>query len=78
MIFIVLCEHPVSKHCKGEKCACGEDATHKIAEEIQIEPAVSKLGIPMARHPYTAYVCCRHFNSAVRPYLPRGQICRMP
>jgi hypothetical protein len=53
-------EHKVASPCNGEKCRCGEAATHKIAEEIQGEET---------RHPLTAYVCCLHFNTMLRAWL---------
>lgn len=60
----MITKHDVSEHCAGEVCQCGEPATHKIAEEIQIAWP--------PRHELVAYVCCRHFNMAVRAYLPSG------
>jgi len=45
--------HPVSTHCSGERCVCGEAAAHKVGEE-QLEP-------DQTGHNLTAYVCCRCF-----------------
>lgn len=49
-------DHPVSKACIGEKCnICGDDATHKVGEEILFDDPQP------VRHNYTAYVCCDCF-----------------
>jgi hypothetical protein len=56
--------HFVSPTCKGERCRCGNEATHKVGEEIPPDepntngPAWN--GIP-DRHNFTAYVCCACF-----------------
>lgn len=40
----------------GEKCFCGMEATHKIAEVVLD-------GDPLPnRHELTGFVCCEHFN----------------
>lgn len=67
----MITEHPVSPSCGGEICRCSEPATHKIGEEIQDGSH---------RHNFTAYVCYRHFNEAVRSYLARGayEVCYLP
>jgi len=49
-------EHFISSTCEGEKCFCGEPATHKIGEEIPHDDP------SQMRHNYTAYVCCEHFR----------------
>jgi len=41
---------------------CGEDATHKVGEEILHDDIEN-----MARHNYTAYVCCNCFGSIFGP-----------
>ena len=48
--------HFVSGSCRGEKCRCGMDATHKIEETIFHDDP------NQLRHPLTAYVCCLHFT----------------
>lgn len=48
--------HWTSGSCRQETCSvCGEDATHKIGEEIQWDDPNQN------RHNLTTYVCCRHF-----------------
>ena len=51
--------HFVSGSCKGERCVCGEDATHKVGEEI---PRSDPFQI---RHNFTQYVCCQCFVNIV-------------
>ena len=48
----------ISASCVGERCfVCKEQATHKIEESIfGDEPKW------WARHPYTSYLCCKHFQ----------------
>lgn len=54
----------VSGTCVGERCnfrslyriTCGEPAEHKVEEAIAHDDP------NRARHPYTAYVCHRHFK----------------
>jgi len=54
----------VSGTCIGEKCSvCSEPATHKIGEEIPSDDPNPN------RHNFTNYVCERHFNMVLRPYL---------
>jgi hypothetical protein len=48
--------HFVSQSCQGEKCFCGDKATHKLGEEIMHDDPIPY------RHNLTAYVCCRHFQ----------------
>ena len=51
-------KHFVSASCEGEKCTmCGKDATHKVGEEIAHDDPYAY------RHNYTAYVCCKCFQS---------------
>jgi len=51
--------HAISAMCGGEKCACGEPATHKFSEEVFDDDPNP------IRHPLTAYVCCDHFRLIV-------------
>lgn len=52
--------HFVSDTCNGEKCFCGEDATHKVGEEISVsDPSFGY------RHNFTQYVCCQCFVNIV-------------
>lgn len=85
----MITKHKVSIYCGSEKCHCGQIATHKIGEEIQIVPLATNeqvtnekvLNVLMSmRHNFTAYVCCEHFNYAVRNYLPRSETdeCTLP
>jgi hypothetical protein len=47
----------VSKYCKGELCRqCGEDAAHKIGEEIPDDDPFKD------RHNLTVYVCEKCFS----------------
>lgn len=60
-------QHPVSGCCDGEKCRiCGNQASHKVAEEIFPDDSTGFAQIQghriMARHPFTAYLCCTHFQ----------------
>ena len=49
-------DHFVSKSCAGERCRiCGDDATHKVGEEILHDDP------HQIRHNLTAYVCCNCF-----------------
>lgn len=46
----------ISGYCQGEKCFCGNDACHKVGEEIfDDDPSPN-------RHNLTSYVCCEHFQ----------------
>ena len=59
--------HVVSGSCQGEVCrVCSEFAAHKVAEEIlHDDPGGYQefQGLKMlSRHPYTAYLCCEHFQ----------------
>jgi hypothetical protein len=54
--------HFVSASCRGERCTmCGQDATHKVGEEIFSDDP----GPP--RHNWTAYVCCEDFGQIMGP-----------
>ncbi len=53
--------HFISGSCIGEKCQCGNDATHKVGEEIAYDDP------NQARHNYTAYVCCACFANTMGP-----------
>lgn len=44
--------HYTPHSAAGEKCKCGESATHKVEE-------VSDL---LNRHPFTMYLCCKCFG----------------
>lgn len=49
--------HFVSAACRGERCTlCGQDATHKVGEEILHDDPNPY------RHNLTAYVCCCCFQ----------------
>jgi hypothetical protein len=52
----------VSKSCIGEKCPCGKDAAHKIAESIPFDDPHP------GRHGLSRYVCEDHFNQFLRLY----------
>lgn len=62
--------HFVSAACEGERCSiCGEPATHKVGEEIMRDDPTAFVHLDLsatvvvpARHNYTAYVCCEHFQ----------------
>lgn len=58
--------HYVSGQCTGVRCKCGESASHKIGEEIDIEGEqkfFTDKGAPhFNRHNFTAYVCCECFT----------------
>lgn len=83
----MITKHKVSIYCGSEKCHCGQAVTHKIGEEI-LDIAPNNLdadetlmwNFKNLRHNFTAYVCCEHFNYAVRNYLPRSEIdeCTLP
>jgi hypothetical protein len=54
--------HFVSASCRGERCSiCGQDATHKVGEEIFHDDPLPY------RHTLTAYVCCRDFVRIMGP-----------
>ncbi len=59
-------KHFVSCSCGGERCYCGNDATHKVGEEI---PHDEKDSYPeplkglSIRHNFTQYVCCQCFTN---------------
>lgn len=61
----------VSKCCQGESCFCGAPAEHKVEETIfSDEPPIGHipgLGIPIHRHPFTAYICHKHFVQIMGP-----------
>lgn len=46
--------HEVHPSSGGERCRCGNDATHKVGEELP-------LGRP-SRHNFTQYLCCTCFG----------------
>ena len=50
----------VSKCCVGERCFCGRQATKKVEETIFDDDP------EQIRHPYTAYLCEKHFNQIMR------------
>lgn len=43
--------HYTPNSAEGERCKCGQPATHKV-EEVTDAP----------RHPFTRYLCCKHFS----------------
>lgn len=53
----------ISESCKGQKCRCGEPAVKKIREVIMHDDP------NQIRHPFTQYVCEKHFDEVLRPYL---------
>ena len=55
-----------NNYCKDEKCHCGIDATHKIAEVI--------FDTKKHKHELTQYVCDYHFDKALRPYINSNNI----
>jgi hypothetical protein len=57
--------HPTSECCIGENCRiCGRPAAHKVEEVIfDDDPDVH-------RHPFTAYLCCRHFAAVMGDAVP--------
>lgn len=56
--------HFVSKSCIGEVCRiCGEDATHKVGEEIMQDVVAAGQML----HNLTAYVCCDCFLMIMGP-----------
>jgi hypothetical protein len=61
--------HFVSATCRGHRCWCGQEATHKVGEEIPPDDPVP------ARHNLTSYICCTHFLQLMGPssgcFLPR-------
>lgn len=58
--------HFVSATCRGERCRCGEAATHKVGEEIAHDDPMP------ARHNLTAYVCCEHYQQIMGPTMTRS------
>ncbi len=49
-------ESSTRPQCVGEFCTmCGQQAEFKVAEELQFDE-------PRGRHPFTAYVCRKHFE----------------
>lgn len=42
--------HVPIESAEGEHCFCGQPASHKVEEVTD-----------QARHPFTRYVCCKHF-----------------
>lgn len=56
--------HHILESSVGEKCTCGNPASHKVEEVLDfgsfssVEDAVNT-GI---RHPLTVYLCCRCFS----------------
>lgn len=56
-------KHFLSESCIGEKCKCGENATHKVGEQISSsDPSYGQ------RHEFTAYVCCECFCKLLGTY----------
>lgn len=51
----------VSGSCGGERCWCGEPATHKVEETIFHDDPLPH------RHPLTSYVCHWHFVQMMGP-----------
>ena len=51
----------VSGYCQGEKCYCGDPASHKVEEVIFHDDPLP------GRHPLTAYVCDVHFRRLMGP-----------
>jgi hypothetical protein len=45
----------ISGSCEGEHCFCGAPAEHKVEEVIFWDDPFQN------RHPFTSYVCHRHF-----------------
>lgn len=58
---VILKRHHISTTCRGHKCFCGKDATHKLGEEITGDDPFP------GRHNLTAYVCCEHFTEILGP-----------
>jgi hypothetical protein len=54
-------ERFVSSACLGERCFCGAPGEHKVEETIQFDDPFPQ------RHPFTAYVCHRHFCQFMGP-----------
>lgn len=62
--------HFISACCQDERCSlCGEPATHKIGEEIQLDDPNPN------RHNLTAYVCCSHFRMLFGDSAPCRDAC---
>lgn len=57
--------HFISATCLGEKCFCGEPATHKIGEEIPFDDPFPN------RHNLTSYCCFYHFAIIFGPMAER-------
>jgi hypothetical protein len=53
--------HFVSVTCRGHRCWCGQEATHKVGEEIPPDDPVP------ARHNLTSYICCGHYRQLMGP-----------
>lgn len=58
--------HFVSASCRGERCRCGRDATHKIGEELAYDDPRTLY----PAHNLTAYVCCECFHQLMGPAAP--------
>lgn len=54
-------ERFISKFCEGEECWCGAPAEHKVEEVVFEDDPLPH------RHPYTSYVCHRHFQWIMGP-----------
>lgn len=71
-------KHNQALCCRGEKCHCGNDAYHKVGEEmIDGDPTLlsSVAGLPtIGRHTLTTYVCCECFRKIMGPVAE--SICR--
>lgn len=55
----------VSATCEGEKCFCGEPASHKVEEAIAYDDPNPH------RHGLTTYVCRAHFREMMGPAVDR-------
>jgi len=62
--------HYVPLPCREERCSqCGKQAAHKVEETLFQDDATAFVSLSTAvtkltrrRHPYTTYLCCRHFE----------------
>jgi hypothetical protein len=59
--FSVAAKHYVHPYCEGEKCMCGEPATHKVKEDISWDEPFPR------RYELVAYICCKHFKKLFGP-----------
>jgi len=56
----------VSACCEGEHCYCGKPAEHKVEEVIFDDDPIQ------SRHPFTTYICHRHFVQIMGPAADDG------